>query len=255
MTKVHTDPAPPRHPRLRIARRAAIGLAALGAGYLALVIHPQSLFAYSLQRGNIVLHARVEFPPQVAPMLEDAAARVSRSPLYDGARTHEVFLCDTSALFNFFALWDFRSGGVTHTWYTGNAFIRPTNLRQGRVIGRSGIETGGERTLAYFIAHEVTHAMTMDRIGRWRLARLARFQEEGYADYVAVARAVDLERGRADLLAGTADMDPRRSGRYDRYRLLVGYLLQRRGLSVDELLARPIDKSEVEGALLADVPP
>jgi hypothetical protein len=134
-------------------------------------------------------------------------------------------------------------------------FIRPTNLQRGRVIGRSGVEKGGDRTLAYFIAHEVTHAMTMDRIGRWRLGRLARFQEEGYADYVAFARPVDLARGRADLVANTADMDPRRSGHYDRYRLLVGYLLQRRGLSVDELLARPLSKTDVEAELLRDVLP
>jgi hypothetical protein len=238
--------------RLRVARRTALGLFALGAGYLALVIHPQPLFGYTLQRGNIVLHARAPLPPQVPPMLEDAVARVGRSPLYDAKRTHHVFLCDSSGLFDFFALADYRSGGVTHTWYTGNAFIRPANLQRGRVIGRSGVEKGGDRTLTYFIAHEVTHAMTMDRLGRWRRARLARFQEEGYADYVAFAQPVDLAHGRADLIANTADMDPRRSGHYDRYRLLVAYLLQRRGLSVDQLLARPLDKSAVEAELLAD---
>jgi len=92
----------------------------------------------------------------------------------------------------------------------------------------------------------------MDRLGRWRLARLPRFQEEGYADYVAFARSVDLARGRTDLVANTADMDPYRSGHYDRYRLLVAYLLQRRGLSADELLARPLAQRKVEAELLAD---
>jgi len=157
-----------------------------------------------------------------------------------------------AGLYDFFALSDYRSAGVTHTWYTGNAFIRPANLQNGRVIGRSGAEKGGDRTLAYFIAHELMHAMTMDRLGRWRLARLPRFQEEGYADYVAFARSVDLARGRTDLVANTADMDPYRSGHYDRYRLLVAYLLQRRGLSADELLARTLAQRKVEAELLAD---
>jgi hypothetical protein len=243
-------------PRLRaarrFARRAALGLAALVAGYLTLVIHPQPLFAYTLQRGNLVLHAREPLPPEVTPMLDDALARVSRSPLYDAGRTHHVFLCGTSGLYDLFALWNYKSGGVSHNWLTGNAFIRPTNLRRGRVIGRSGVEKGGERTLAYYLAHEVAHAMTVDHTGRRSYSRLARFQREGYADCVAFARPVDLPRGRADLEAGTADMDPRRSGHYDRYRLLVGYLLQRRGLSVDELLARPLDQAELERALLAE---
>jgi hypothetical protein len=239
----------PSRPCRRIVWRGALGLAALVGAYLALAIHPQPLFAYTLQRGNLVLHARQPLPDQAAPTLDDALARVSRSPLYDAARLHHVFLCGTSLLYDFFTLWDYRSGGVTHTWFTGNVFIRPADVRRGRVIGRSGVEKGGERTLAYYVAHEVTHAMSADRAGRWRLSRLAAFQREGYADYVAFARPVDLQRGRADLEANTADMDPHRSGHYDRYRLLVGYLLQQRGLSVDELLARRLDRAEVEAAL------
>ncbi len=43
-----------------------------------------------------------------------------------------------------------------------------------------------------------------------------------------------------------------RSGLYERYRLLVGYLLQHRGLSVDELLARRMDRADVERELVAD---
>jgi hypothetical protein len=236
----------------RAARRVAMTVAALVAGYLALVIHPQPLFAYSLQRGNIVLHARNPLPPEATQMLDDALARVSRSPLYDAGRTHHVFLCDTPPLYDLFAAWQYRSGAVTQTWATGNVFIRPANVRRGRVIGRSGVEKGGERTLAYYVAHEVTHAMTADRVGRWTMWRLAPFQREGYADYVAFARAVDLPHGRADFEAGAVDMDPRRSGHYDRYRLLVGYLLQRRDLSVDDLLARRLDGAEIERQLVAD---
>jgi hypothetical protein len=237
---------------MRIVRRVALGVGGVVAAYLALALHPQPLFAYTLQRGNIVLHARRPLPPEATPMLDDALGRVSRSPLYEAARTHHVFLCDTSSLYDFFTLWHYRSGGVTNTWLDGDVFIRPADVRRGRVIGRSGVEKGGERTLTYYVAHEVTHAMSADRVGRWRFSELAAFQREGYADYVAFARPVDLRRGRADLEADTPDMDPGRSGHYDRYRLLVGYLLQRRGLSADELLARRLDRGEIEAALRAD---
>jgi hypothetical protein len=249
-TSTSTSSSAPR-PFVRRARRLALTLAALVAGYVALVIHPQPLFAYSLQRGNVVLHARQPLPPEATPMLDDAVARVSRSPLYDAGRTHEVFLCDTPALYAFFSLWNHRSGGVTHTWAGGNVFIRPTNVRHGRVIGASGVEKGGARTLAYYVAHEVTHAMTADRVGPWGWKRLAAFQVEGYADYVAFASPVDLVRGRADLEAETCDMNVSCSGHYDRYRLLVGYLLQQRGLSVDELLARRLDRAPIEAQLRA----
>ena len=232
-----------------------VGLAGVVAAYLALAIHPQPLFAYTLQRGNVVLHAREPLPPEATPILDDALARVGRSPLYDAARTHHVFLCGTSAVYDFFTLWHHKSGGVTDTWLDGNVFIRPADVQRGRVIGRSGVEKGGERTLAYYIAHEITHAMSADRVGRWAFSRVAAFQKEGYADYVAFARPVDLPRGRADLEANTFDMDPARSGHYDRYRLLVGYLLQRRGFSVDELLSHRLDRAQVEAELHADTLP
>ena len=81
--------------------------AALGA-WLTLIIHPQPLFAYSARRANVVLHARAPLPPEAGPLLDEVVRRVSRSPLYDPARVHHVFLCDTPSLYAFFALWNRR---------------------------------------------------------------------------------------------------------------------------------------------------
>lgn len=234
----------------RFRRRLGLLLATLVAAWLTLIIHPQPLFAYSARRANVVLHARAPLPPEAGPMLDDVVRRVSRSPIYDPARVHHVFLCDTPALFAFFTLWHHRAGGVTQPQFVGNVFIRPSNLVRGRVIGPSGDEKTGERTLAYYVAHEVTHAMTGDRVGRWRYAHLAAFQLEGYADHVAFDHAVDLARGRAALERGDAEMSPRRSGLYKRYELLVDYLLERRGMTVDQLLARPMNGRQVEAELL-----
>jgi len=227
------------------------------AGWFALVIHPQPLFAYSAQQGNVVLHARAPFPPQTGPLLDDVLARVSRSPLYDAERTHHVFLCDTPALFALFTLWDRKVGGKAKVGLGGNVFLRPFSIERGRLIGPSGDDKPGERTLAYFIAHEVTHLMTADRVGRWRYHRLAAFQQEGYADYVAFARPApfDFAAGRAALARDAPEMDVRRSGLYRRYELMVAWLLQRRGMTVDELLAGRIDPAATLAALRADPSP
>jgi hypothetical protein len=242
-------PRPRRWPR----RLRRLGLALAGAvfAWLALAIHPQPLFAYSAQRANVVLHARVPFPPQTQPLLEDVLARVSRSPLYDAGRTYHVFLCDSQALFALFAPWNPRVGGVTQVYLGGNAFLRPFSIERGRLIGPSGDDKPGERTLAYFIAHEVTHTMTGDRLGRRRYRHLAAFQQEGYADYVAFARPVDFAAGREALLRDAPEMDPKRSGLYRRYELMVAHLLERQGMTIDQLLADRIDPAPVLAALRA----
>ena len=236
----------------RLARRALLTLLGSAAAWLALILHPQPLFAYSAQRANVVLHARAPMPPQTGSLLDEVVRRISRSPLYDARRTHHVFLCDTRTLFGFLTVDGYRAGGVAHALLGGNVFIRPFSIERGTVTGPSGQEKTGERTLAYFITHEVTHAMTADRTGRWRYRKLSAFQVEGYADYVGFGRPLDFARERQALVADAPEMSPRQSGLYKRYELLVAYLLERRGLSVDELLEGRIAQRQIEDELLSD---
>jgi len=254
-----TEPTPAPKPRwrrwARRGRRVGLAVAAVIGAWVALAMHPQPLFAYSMQRANVVLHARAPFPAQAGPLLDDVVSRLSRSPIYDAGRTHHVFLCDSPALFALFATpWHRNVGGVTHVYFGGNAFLRPFSIERGRLIGPSGDDKPGERTLAYFIAHEVTHAMTGDHVGRRLYRNLAAFQQEGYADYVAFARPppFDLAGGRQALERDAPEMDVRRSGLYRRYELMVAYLLERRGLTVDQLLAARIDPAATLAALRAD---
>lgn len=232
-------------------KRALMVVVAVAAGWLGLVLHPQPLFAYTARQDNIVLHARRPFPAATQPLLNDVLRRVSASPLYDRGRVHDVFLCDTPALYDALALWAYKSGGVTQTLANGHIFIRPYDIQRGTVFGRNG-EVKNGRPLAYFIAHEVTHAMTADHIGRWNFHRLAAFQKEGYADHVAFARPLDWRAERVALIQETPEMNPSQSGLYRRYELLVDYLLERRGMSVDQLLAGPLDRQVIEAQLRAE---
>ena len=251
MGEAATEEGGPRRGR-RVAKRALLTLLGSAAAWLALILHPQPLFAYSAQRANVVLYTRAPMPPQAGPLLDEVVRRISRSPLYDARRTHHVFLCDTRTLFGLLTVTGYRAGGVAHAELGGNVFIRPFSIERGTVTGPSGQEKTGERTLTYFIAHEITHAMTADRTGRWRYRQLSAFQVEGYADYVGFGRPLDLARERESLINDAPEMSTRRSGLYKRYELLVAYLLERGGFSVDELLAVPIDQRQIEDELLSD---
>ena len=233
----------------RLAFRAALVAGLAVAGYGALLLHPQPLFAFSARDAAIVLHAREPLPAEVQGVLADVRRRVEASPFYDSHATYEAFLCDDTRTFTAFTLWNRGAGAVSQWDLTGNIFLRPSHVEGNRLVGRSGNETPGERTLSYFIAHEVTHTMLARRIGRLRYARLQRWQVEGYADYVGKAGAFDFERTLAAFRAGTSELDPKRSGLYLRYHLLVAYLLDREGMTPEALLAAPIEKAEVEARL------
>jgi hypothetical protein len=236
----------------RVLVRLALGFVAVTLAWIALALHPDPLFAYTAERANVTLHAREPFPPETGALLDDVIRRISRSPLYDGTRQQHVYLCDSKALYGLFALRGYRSGGVTQMLLGRNAFIRPSSLERNVVFGPSGAPKQPERTLAYFIAHELTHAMTADHLGGLKARRLAAFQREGYADYVAFARPVDFRVGREAILRDAPEMSVQRSGLYRRYELLTAYLLERRGMTVDELLAGPLPVKDVEAELLRD---
>jgi len=233
----------------RWLRRAALSAAAAALGYAALLLQPAVLFAFDAAGGNVVLHGRSPLPARAGGIAEQARRRVARSPFYDPGATYDVFLCDSAPLFAFFAPRHPRVGGISYWALTGNIFLRPAHVERDRLLGSSGAEVAGERTLTYFVAHEVAHTMVARRIGRLAYARLETWQREGYSDYLAKAGDFDFAANLAAFRAGAAALDPARSGLYLRYHLLVAHLLEHRKMTPEALLAGALDPAPIEDEL------
>ncbi len=112
----------------------------------------------------------------------------------------------------------------------------------------------GDRTLDYFVAHEITHQLTGEAIGPVRFYRLPRWAREGYADYVGKEDAFDYSEARRAFPAKSPKMDWKRSGLYWRFHLLVAYLLDHQHWSVEQLLKDPPSEAAVEAAINAEKP-
>lgn len=232
-------------------------LAGVGAAAAWLLVHrwPQPFFPHTLRSGPIVLHARAPLPAQAAGVLAEVNRRLAQSPLYRVDRVHHVFLCDTPATYAFFVPHRPRSGGETFFWWGNHVFLRPADLAADRLIGPAGRAVPGNRTLTYFLAHELTHAMAADALGLWGYVRLERWQDDGYADYVAKAGDFDVEAMRRALQAGAPELDPTQSGLYLRYHLGVAHVLDGQRRSVAELLAGPLEAAPIEAELTAGSAP
>jgi hypothetical protein len=233
-------------------RRLVIALAAVvlvATAYAALLLHPQPLFAYRHTYRHIIVASDQPIPGELDAILDRVVTRLRSSPLFDGERDHSVYLCQSRWRFVLFANVAWHAGGLL-SLVGRSVFLRPSEIAHDRLYGPSGREVTGERTLTYFIAHELTHTMTLDALGRWRYSRLPEWVREGYADYVAKYR-FDAARALDDWRAGAPRMDPRAAGLYDRYQLMVWRVLDGDGVSVAELLAHPPRAEEVERRLAA----
>jgi hypothetical protein len=228
----------------------ALGVLAL---YVLLLLHPEPLFAYEVRADNVVLHSRAPLPPRASAIARAVLERVGSSPFYSSTDTYDVYLCDTPRLFSFVSPLHPRAGGVSQVYLTGNAFVRPSRIEQDRLIGPGGNEVPGERTLTYFIAHEVTHTMVARRLGRFAYHSLAAWQQEGYADHVGKAPGdFDYDAALAAFRADQPELDPARSGLYLRYQLFTEYSLRQLGQSPEELLAIHRPRGPLEDALRED---
>jgi hypothetical protein len=87
-----------------------------------------------------------------------------------------------------------------------------SHIEQKRLISPTGTEVPGERTLAYFMAHEITHSLEVRLLGRYAYIRLPAWKREGHADYVARNSDFIFRERLAAFQNDAWEMDPKRSG-------------------------------------------
>jgi hypothetical protein len=230
--------------------RIAAGSVTLFAAYSALLCFPEPLFSFSVRADSLVLHSDRAIPEAARRnVLELAETKLKRSPLYSQKEVIDVFICNSRWRQMIFFNKDYGAGGVVQYEISPNVFLRDASMENNRLISPRGVPVAGDRTLDYFIAHEVTHQLTGRALGRWRFYRLPQWVREGYADYVGKGPSFDYDRARQAFLEGAPEMDWQTSGLYSRFHLLVAYLLDRRGWSVDRLLRDPPTQENVEGEI------
>ncbi len=234
---------------LRIIAAITIGLAL----YLMLLCFPQAFFRASVRADNLVLYSDQSFSPAAGEqVLALVAAKLSTSPLYSARQEHLVFVCNARWRQRIFFTYVYGVGGVNYYPLTTNVFLRDSIVEENCLIGPKGNRVPGERTLDYFIAHEITHTLTGQAVGGVAYHRLPQWVREGYADYVGKGASFNYDEARHAFLAGDPKMDWEKSGLYWRYNLLVAYLLDRQHWTVQRLLEEPMEQQAVEDAIRAE---
>jgi hypothetical protein len=233
------------------ARRAVCRLAAISAltvgAYGVLLFAPGPLFRYAHAGTAVTVHSDAPLPPEAADVLRRAEAKLERSPLFEGAARHDVYLCNSSWRWWLLSGGNHKAAAIALLAPFGRAVItREAHVVRDRLVQAGGQEALDERTLDYYVAHEVTHTMTGDFLGVRRYLALPVWVREGYADYVGRASDFDYEDARAALIGAVRPRSHPQSGFYLRDALLVAHLLDREGWSVQQLLRSPPDEKSVE---------
>ena len=237
----------------RVVAVSSLGIVILFTSYLVLLCHPGLFFTDKFIRGGITLYSDEPIPPESAGrILDEVERRLARSPLGAPPRVKDIriFICNRQWRFALFANTRYKVGGLAYAPLSDSIFLRAVHFDANRLVGYSGQETPGARTLSYYIAHEIMHTLVAHELGIVEHWRLPAWKNEGYADLVAKGGQFDYEQAREQLRRGDRELDPRQSGLYLRYHLLVAYLLEQKGIGVSELLNREFDPAQLEAEIL-----
>jgi hypothetical protein len=194
-----------------VFRAAALGLALTLAAYgglFAALAWPDPLFRHARGGGLVTFHATSSLPPEATTLAEKVTAAFVASPLGLPAHEVDIWLVDEGWPVRLFFAGSPRASGLTYpVTSTRNVFLRHADIEANR-LRRGSMVVPPPRTLSYYLIHEITHLMVADRVGAWRIVRMPRWVNEGFADYVALGPAL---RGWWNL-PPQARHCPRRSG-------------------------------------------
>ena len=234
---------------VKAASIAAFFCVALTGTAVAALTHPQPLFPYHAAHGRLTLYSDRPFDPARADeVLADVERRLARSSLNDD-NTHRIFISSSEWRRRLLFLWNNGAAGVNYYPLTRNVFIARGDIDRDAVTASSGIPKRLPRTLGYYAAHEIAHTLIREQLTLLQQSKLPRWINEGLADDVAFADEPDIGGLMARLQSGDPDLDPARSGHYDRYRLLVRYTMKQQGWTASELAASLMPQSEAERTL------
>src|SRR4051812_29034463 len=79
----------------RSARIARLSLALVAVAYVLLIAYPGLLFAHEFSYGRFEVESDAPIDGRIVAVLDDAAARLARSPLNEPAMVHRLFVCNT----------------------------------------------------------------------------------------------------------------------------------------------------------------
>ncbi len=205
--------------------------------------------AFSHQRGNdlITFHSTQPLPLEAVAMADEVTAAFEAAPLGPLRQPVDIWMVEEGWQVRLFFVGSPDASGLTYPVIAPrNVFLRYVDLPAGRLSFR-GQSVPPPRTLRYYLIHEVTHLMLADYAGRLEIARIPRWVNEGFADYVAMGPAPP---DMVSLAMAGHPLPRRYFGSYGLERVCVTLALERLGGDLDALIALRDDLPEEGGCPL-----
>ena len=233
----------------KILKRAGLTILSIAILYLGLLLYPTILFANKISYKNVTVYSDRQIEPEISSVIDEAILRVSKSELYDSSIKFNIYICNDLWRFSIFTQGNKGVGAVCHIYFTGNIFIRPSDIPNNKIIPPKEWYsakipfTFSDRPLTYYFAHEMTHKLQVSYKGKLRYFKQPLWLTEGYADYIGKGNDFDFQENLKLWHSNAPELDPKQ-GLYRLYHLKIAYLIDKKSRTIKDLYNKlPEDKN------------
>lgn len=228
---------------LLFLKRFGLTFSLAAISYLAMLIYPNWAFAYSYEYENVTVYSDRPIESVIEVRLEDALTNLEHSELYHPNMHFNIFICYDEYRLGFFTR-NPNVGGVVNGVISENVFLREADIAANKIIPPgTWLMDAANRSLTYYLSHEMTHAMQARHKRFVRLTHPA-YIIEGYADYIAKKDTFNYENALAEYLSGH-EFYAAESPLYNMQHLAIAHLIEKESLTFKEILATKPDLNSV----------
>ena len=220
--------------RGKLIGKIILGILGVGLAYTLTLCFPEFAFKNKLTVGFVTVYSDEEISiSEMTAILETAENRLQKSVLFKDGVHQRIFIANNPLRWRYFTNINYKAGGINYVPLRHNIFLRKVDIKNNRLYGPSGKISGGDRTLDYYMTHEMTHTLEYQSMPRYKYPIQTNWVLEGYCEYIAHGSQ------RYEMVLDKYLHIPENKGEkyYTRVRTMVTYLLEIEKLPVSSLWA------------------
>ncbi|CAA0179576.1 hypothetical protein TMP248_350013 [Tenacibaculum maritimum] len=225
---------------LRISKREKIIvfliLILVLAYFFLLPAFPHFLFDKKTEKNNITIHYNDNFNENdLMKIISETTLKLKRSHFYNKDIKSEIFICNNKTLYVFLNPLNFKGFASNQVRYR-NIFI--ANAYPEKNNSTTAFDKNRTEKLTNLLAHEINHGFSKNFNGK----TLKDWKEEGYAEYIAYDKKVNLKSEYNDSL--------NKNYWYIKRKCIVYYLLELKKIEMNEFVKNNYDLKKLNAEII-----
>ncbi len=204
--------------------------------FFVLPAYPHFLFNKKISKENITIYYNNNFDKnELLKIIDQVTVKLKRSEFYEKSLKSEIFICNNKPLYIFINPLNFKGFASNHVKYR-NIFVANANPKKDSAT--TTFNKNRTEKLSNLLAHEVNHGYSKHFNGK----TLEDWKEEGYAEYIAYDKKVDLKTEYIDSLNNNYW--------YIKRKCIVYYLLELEKVKVNEFIKNDYDLEKLNATII-----